>query len=116
MFVGRSVRRVSRSAAATATELAVEALDATGGVDELLLTGEEGVRAGPDFDRQRGDGGADGHDDLAAEVHLALGVVLGMNVGLHGFDLASRGSGGDSASGGSHDLVRSRSESVPNPR
>src|SRR5262245_3020800 len=64
-------------------ELPVEALDAAGRVDELLLAGEEGVAAGADLQTQvlalrgpRGPGGA------AGAMHVD-DLVLGMDPRLH---------------------------------
>ena len=67
-----------------AGELALELLDSAGGVDERALAGVEGVRAGPHFDVHLRNRGADRHDDVASEVDLALGVVLGVDLVLHG--------------------------------
>gem|GEM_PF-4068847 len=67
-----------------ASELLLEALDAAKGVDESLLTREEWVRARPNFNIHLWNRCADGHHDLATEDDLALGVVLWMNVVLHG--------------------------------
>jgi hypothetical protein len=67
-----------------AGELALELLDSAGGVDARALAGLEGVRAGPHFDVHLRNRGADRHDDVASEVDLALGVVLGVDLVLHG--------------------------------
>ena len=66
-----------------AGELLLEPLDAAESVDEGLLSGEERVRARPDFDIHLRNSRADGHDDLAAEDDLALREVLGVNFALH---------------------------------
>ena len=61
-----------------------EAFDAAGGVDELLLAGEEGMAAGADFDVQLValDGGTSGEIVAAGAVHGDL-VIVGVNTGFH---------------------------------
>ena len=66
-----------------AGELLLEAFNATERIDEGLLASEEGMRAAPHFNVERRHGRADGHDDLAAEGHLAIGVVLRVDFLLH---------------------------------
>src|SRR5271155_496811 len=62
-----------------------EAFDATGGVDELLLSGEERVAIGADFDVKLFalDGRACGEVVAAGAVH-GYGVIIGVDTGLHG--------------------------------
>ena len=61
-----------------------EAFDAAGGVNEFLLTGEERVAAGADFDFEHValDGGTSGEIVAAGAVH-SYGVIVGMNTGFH---------------------------------
>ena len=66
-----------------AGEFLLELLDATGGIHEGLLAGEEWVGSGPNFHSHLGDGGAHGHDVLTTVGDLAV-VVLGVDVLLHG--------------------------------
>ena len=62
-----------------------EAFDAAGGVDELLLAGEEGMAVGADFDVELGalDGGASVKIIAAGAVDCD-GVIVGVNTGFHG--------------------------------
>src|SRR6185503_19656914 len=59
-----------------ALELLLKLLDSPGGVHEALLPGVIRMRAGPDFHVHLGDRRPDGHDDLAAEIHLGVVVEL----------------------------------------
>jgi hypothetical protein len=61
-----------------------EALDASGGVNQLLLAGEEGVTIRADFDVQPValDGRAGGEIVATGAVHCD-GVIVGMNTGFH---------------------------------
>src|SRR5579863_7192778 len=61
-----------------------EALDATSGVDQLLLAGEERVAVGADFDFKSValDGGTGGEIVAAGAVHRD-GVIVGVNTGFH---------------------------------
>jgi hypothetical protein len=61
-----------------------EAFDATGGVDELLLAGEEGMATGADFDVKPVtlDGGTGGEIVTAGAVYGDL-VIVGVNTGFH---------------------------------
>ena len=61
-----------------------EALNADGGVNQLLLAGEEGVAAGADFDVQLVslDGRASLEIMAAGAVHR-YGVIVGVNTGFH---------------------------------
>ncbi len=67
----------------SARKFLLELLDASGGVHEGLLAGEEWVRARPNFHGHFGDGGAHGHDVLTSVGDFAV-VVLGVDVLLHG--------------------------------
>lgn len=58
---------------------AAEALDATRGVDELLLAGEEGVASGADFDMDVSTMGGAGGEVVSAGAHDADFFVIGMN-------------------------------------
>ena len=62
-----------------------EALDAAGGVNELLLAGEEGMAVRADFDVQPValDGRSSGEIVAAGAVHR-YGVIVGVNTGFHG--------------------------------
>ncbi len=62
-----------------------EALDAAGGVNELLLAGEEGMAIRADFDVKPValDGRASGEIVAAGAVHR-YGVIVGVNTGFHG--------------------------------
>ena len=53
------------------------------GVHQALRTGVERVRARPDFDDDLRPGRTDGHDDLAFDNDLGVGIPLGMGVFLH---------------------------------
>jgi len=64
--------------------LAAEALDATGGVHELLFAGEEGVAGGADFDADVALVGGTGHKCVAAGAVHAGFVVSRMDGWLHG--------------------------------
>jgi hypothetical protein len=66
-----------------AGEFLLEFLDPAGGVHERLLPGEVGMRARPHLDVHLGHRGPDGHDVLAAEIDLAVWVVLGVDIGFH---------------------------------
>ena len=61
-----------------------EAFDAAGGVNQLLLAGEEGVAIGADFDVELValDGRASLKIVAAGAVHR-YGVIVGMNTGFH---------------------------------
>jgi hypothetical protein len=61
-----------------------ETFDAAGGVNELLLAGEEGVAIGADFDIQLValNGRTSGEIVAAGAVHRD-GVIIGMNTGFH---------------------------------
>jgi hypothetical protein len=61
-----------------------EAFDAAGGVNELLLAGEERMAIGADFDIQLValDGRTGGEIVAAGAVHRD-GVIVGMNTGFH---------------------------------
>jgi hypothetical protein len=61
-----------------------EALDAAGGIDEFLLTGEEWMAVGTDFDVQpvAFDGGA-GLEVVPAGTVDGDGMIVRMNTGLH---------------------------------
>lgn len=64
--------------------LAAEALDASGGVHELLLAGEERVAIGADFDVYVALVGGPGHELVAAgAVHADL-LVMRVDCCLHG--------------------------------
>src|SRR6478736_5097083 len=68
-----------------ALETLLEALDLAGGVDDRLLAREERVAVRTDVDAQLLAGRAD-RPLGAARAAVDLGfVVLGMNIGLHGF-------------------------------
>src|SRR5690606_32674008 len=69
-------------AAVAVAEALLELLDATFGVDEALLAGEERVVAGPHVDVQLGLRAVGLHDDLAVADDLA-GHHLGVDVLLH---------------------------------
>ena len=82
--------------ATNGAETLLELVDATLGVHELVLTGEEGVRVGGDtagnhivlytIDNLSLSGGSGGAGDEAAargNVHEHNGIVLGMNICLH---------------------------------
>jgi hypothetical protein len=61
-----------------------EALDAAGGVNELLLAGEEGMAARADFDIQPvALDGRTGREIVAAGAMYRYGVIVGMNTGFH---------------------------------
>src|SRR5690349_2146768 len=81
---GRGGRRAAGALeAVTAAELLGELVHATGGVDELLLSGEERVtgRADVDVDLRRR---AAGHKRVAAGTVHGTGLVLRMNFAFHG--------------------------------
>jgi len=61
-----------------------EALDAAGGVNELLLAGEEGMAVRADFDTQPValDGRTSGEIVAAGAMHR-YGVIVGVNTGFH---------------------------------
>ena len=61
-----------------------EALDAAGGVNELLLAGEEGMAIRADFDLQHVslDGRTSGEIVAAGAMHR-YGVIIGVNTGFH---------------------------------
>ena len=65
-----------------ATELVGKALDASTGVDELLLTGDEGMALVSELDDDLALGGV-GLEGVAARAANGALHVLGMNVGLH---------------------------------
>ena len=60
-------------------DLAAEALDAAGGVDQLLLAGEEGVAGGADFDHQVSLVRGAGIEGVAAGALDVDGFVLRVN-------------------------------------
>ena len=62
-----------------------ETLDAAGGVNQLLLAGEEGMATRADFDIQLValDGRTSGEIVAAGAVHR-YGVIVGVNTGFHG--------------------------------
>jgi uncharacterized protein YdiU (UPF0061 family) len=61
-----------------------EALDAAGGVNELLLTGEEGMAVRADFDIQPvALDGRTCREIVAAGAMHRYGVIVGMNTGFH---------------------------------
>jgi len=64
--------------------LAAEALDAAGGVDQLLLASEEGVAGGADFHADVALVGGTGHKGVAAGTVHAGFVVSRMDGWLHG--------------------------------
>ena len=64
--------------------LAAEALDAAGGVDQLLLAGKEGVAGGADFHADVALVGGTGHKGVAAGTVHAGFVVSRMDGWLHG--------------------------------
>ena len=73
------------------TELLAEAVDATGGVDELLLARIEGVASATDLDPYLGHGpsGREGVSTTASDLALH---VIGMDFGFHGsVSIALRG-------------------------
>src|SRR5207247_486231 len=76
-------RRAGRALAATLGGAALEALDATARVNQLLAPGVEGVAVGADLDVQLGLGRA--RMELVAARAAHVGVdVLGMYARLHG--------------------------------
>src|SRR4051794_31743945 len=64
-------------------ELLAEAFDAACGIDELLLAREERVAAGADVDADACDGAA-GREGVATGAVDVAGLVLRMDLGLHG--------------------------------
>src|SRR6185295_2126233 len=79
-----------RLAAGLPLQALLEPLDLAGGVDDVLGAGEEGMAVAADVDAQLGSGGP--HGPLgAARAAMDLGfVILGMDIGLHGFVLLRR--------------------------
>src|SRR6266436_8989747 len=62
-----------------------EALDAAGGVNQLLLAGEEGMAIRADFDIQLvALDGRTSREIVAAGAMHRYGVIVGMNTGFHG--------------------------------
>jgi hypothetical protein len=62
--------------------LSAETLDPSGGVDQLLLSGEERVALGTDFNTDIGFGGTDGHFVAAGATNDGF-FVIGMNSAFH---------------------------------
>jgi hypothetical protein len=62
--------------------LSAETLKPSGGVDQLLLSGEERVTLGTDFNTDIGLGGTDGHFVAAGTANDGF-FVVGMNSALH---------------------------------
>jgi hypothetical protein len=63
-------------------ELLAKPFDPTGGIDELLLTGEEGMAHVADIDVDLGQGAA-GDKRIAAGTVCRTGLIPGMNLGFH---------------------------------
>ena len=72
--------------ASASVETLVEALDASAGIDQLLLAGEEGVALGADFNTEIRDGRT-GLDGVAAGAPDNGGLIIGMNFLFHFFHL-----------------------------
>src|SRR5713101_8081637 len=66
-----------------------EPLDSAGGIDQLVLAGEEGVAVGTDF-HVEGTAGGSRLDHVAAGTNNSRGDINGMNFGLHLRPLAPR--------------------------
>src|SRR5688572_7153009 len=64
-------------------ELLAEPLHAAGGVDELLLAGEERVALATDVDRDLGQRAA-GRERVAARAVGGAGLITRVNLGFHG--------------------------------
>src|SRR5205823_4974267 len=79
----RSSRRRRLLEAVRPAELLAEALDAAGGVDELLLPGEERMAVATDIDVDLGQRAA-GLEGVAAGTVNGAGLVFGMGFGFHG--------------------------------
>src|SRR5216117_1933065 len=60
----------------------LEFIDAAGGIDELLLTGIEGMAEVANADNNRGPGGA-GLDDVAAGATNLRGLIFRVDVNFH---------------------------------
>ena len=81
--------RLPLNEASASVETLVEALDASAGIDQLLLTREERVALGADFNLQLLLGRAGG-EGLAAYAADDCFAVLGMDAFLHDFHLFRR--------------------------
>ena len=82
-------RKSISSQLATATELRLELLDATSGIDEALLACEEWMTGTTDTDAQVVNRRTGLVDSAAGALNGGF-LVLGMNFGLHGYKRGMR--------------------------
>ena len=69
----------------------IEAIDASGGIDQLLFAGKERVASRTDFYVQVTFAGGAGFEDLAARAGNGYFVVFGMNSWFHSSSLSIGG-------------------------